>query len=102
MAPRRERAADSRPRVLDTARLLGLSPADAAELGARCRCLLDSARARFLGRRGFKVGLVSHVPFAHTADNVMLLCVARQEHEREPATTAGALCAECEALPAAT
>ena len=73
MAPRRERAAHVRPRVLEAATLLGIAPAEAAHLGACCRALMDSARASYLESCGFTVALVHHVPQTLTADNVMLL-----------------------------
>ena len=73
MAPRRERPAEIRSRVLEAARTLGVTPSEAAQLGACCRALMDSARAVHLRQRGFAVCLVNHVPFELTADNVMLL-----------------------------
>ena len=75
MAPQRERPAASRPRVLEAARLLGVSPVEASELGTCCRRLIDTARAKALERLGFTVALVHHVPFELTADNVMLLAM---------------------------
>ena len=75
MAPRRERAANCRPRVIEASKVLEVSPSEAAHLGLCCRALMDSARARFLHDRGFSVSLVHHVPNTLTADNVMLLAV---------------------------
>ena len=75
MAPRRERAATSRPKVVETAQRLGITPDEAAELGSRCRQLMDTGRARFLEQQGFKVSLVHHVPFTLTADHVALVAV---------------------------
>lgn len=72
-APRRQRSADTRPRVVAAAHQLGLTPVQAAELGVRCRHLLDSGRADYLRRNGFDVALGHHVPFALTADNLMIL-----------------------------
>ena len=72
MAPRRGKADDSRGRVLLEAQRLGVSPAEAAQLGLRCRRLMDSARLERLRHLGFDVALVEHVDFRVTADNVML------------------------------
>ena len=77
LAPRRERPAASRPRVVEMAHQLGCSPAEAAELGMRCRHLMDSCRARYLAARGFDVALVRHVGAELTGDNVMLLCTRK-------------------------
>ena len=84
MAPRRERPAATRPRVTEAAKQLGVSPAEASELGTVCRVLLDSARARHLQSVGFSVRLVHHVPFELTADNVMLIAT------RQPQAPGGA------------
>ena len=86
MAPQRERPAASRPRVLEAAKLLGVSPVEATELGTCCRRLLDTARAKALERLGFTVALVHHVPFVLTADNVMLLAM-RSGRLADPAGT---------------
>ena len=77
MAPRRERPAATRPRVVEVAKALGVSASEAAELGTRCRVLLDTGRAHYLQEQGFDVSLVQHVPFALTADHVMLVAVRR-------------------------
>lgn len=78
MAPRREKPAESRPRLVDMAQQLCISPDDAADLGMRCRVLLDSARALHLQQRGFSVALVHHVPNTLTADNLMILASRRR------------------------
>ena len=57
------------------ARRLGVAPAEAAQLGLRCRRLMDSARLLHLRGHGFDVALVEHVDFRVTADNVMLSAV---------------------------
>ena len=56
---------------------LGVSPAEAAQLGLHCRQLIDTARLLHLQRLGFEVSLVEHVDFRVTADNVMLCAVRR-------------------------
>lgn len=109
MAPRRERSPASRPRVVKTAQQLGLTPHEAAQLGSRCRQLMDSCRARFLEQRGFSVSLVHHVGLSLTADNVMILATrqgsALPTSEDAPAPcppseeTAVDLCAPCAAAP---
>ena len=73
LAPRRNKKASTRERVMDTAAELGITSDQAAELGTRCRQLLDTGRAHYLQQRGFHVVLVHHVDFSLTADNVMLL-----------------------------
>jgi hypothetical protein len=89
MAPRRERPAATRLRVVETAKELGITIDDAAELGSRCRQLMDSGRAHFLEQHGFDVVLANHVPFALTADNVMLLAMRRTMHTGTPSTRPG-------------
>ena len=76
LAPRRTEPDGGRARVLDVSARLGISVAEAGELGARCRQLMDTARALCLARRGFHVSLVQHADFAATADNVMIRAVA--------------------------
>ena len=83
MAPRRERPADSRPRVVETASQLGISPDEATDLGMKCRQLMDSGRARYLESQGFSVALVHHVGREFTADNVMLLCTRQPSRPLE-------------------
>ena len=73
MAPRRDKPATVRPRVMEAAASLGITADEAAALGSRCRQLLDTGRAHYLQRCGFDVELVQHVSFALTADNVMIL-----------------------------
>ena len=75
LAPRRNKPAASRRSVLQEAERLGVSPADAAELGVRCRALIDTGRAIFLRSRGFNADLVQHVDFRVTADNIMIRAV---------------------------
>ena len=75
LAPRREKPSASRSKGLEAAQKLGILPDEAAELGLRCRQLLDTGRARHLEARGFSVALVRHVPFTLTADNLMILAV---------------------------
>ena len=79
LAPRRERPASSRPRVVEMAQQLGCTPDEAAELGMRCRHLMDSCRARYLAAHGFDVSLVHHVGVELTGDNVMILCTRKHE-----------------------
>ena len=72
LAPRRNAPSAGRERVIREAARLGISCDAAAELGLRCRQLLDSGRALYLERLGFEVALVRHVDFRVTADNVMI------------------------------
>lgn len=76
-APRRNKPPATRQRVVQLAETLAISPDQAAELGARCRQLLDSGRAKALEQRGFAVVLEQHVDFRVTADHVMLVAVSR-------------------------
>ena len=72
LAPRRGKDDATRERVVQEAARLGVSPADAARFGLRCRQLLDTGRALYLERHGFEVSLANHVPFSVTADNVVI------------------------------
>ena len=76
LAPRRGKDDATRERVVQEAARLGVSPADAARFGLRCRQLLDTGRALYLERHGFDVSLANHVPFSVTADNVVIRCAA--------------------------
>ena len=77
MAPRRGKADHTRERVVREAARLGVTPAEAAQLGLHCRRLMDTARLLHLQQHGFSVSLCEHVDFRVTADNVMLCAVRR-------------------------
>lgn len=96
MAPRRGKADDGRERVVREAQRLGVTPAKAAQLGLRCRRLMDSARLQRLRRLGFEVSLVEHVDFRVTADNVMLSAILT------PPAAAAAAAATSTAQPSST
>ena len=89
-APRRNKPSATRERVVRLAETLGISPDEAAALGARCRQLLDTGRARALEQRGYAVSLEQHVDFSVTADHVMLLAC-------QPADPAGQQAVQAEA-----
>jgi len=76
LAPRRHRRPDDRPRVIETATLLGWSSHECEQLGLRCRQLMDTARAEYLQMRaGVSSQLVHHVAASVTADNCMIRSV---------------------------
>lgn len=77
LAPRRNKPDHTRERVVREAERLGVTCAEAAQLGLHCRQLIDTARLLHLQRHGFEVSLVEHVDFRVTADNVMLCAVRR-------------------------
>ena len=82
LAPRRTEPDGGRARALDAAARLGIPVAETGRLGARCRQLMDTARALCLARRGFRVSLVQHADFGATADNVMIRAIAPTSRAR--------------------
>lgn len=74
LAPRRLKPAHTRRNVQHAATRLKLSASACEALGLKCRALIDLGRVRRLREVGYgDAAMVAHVPFAVTADNVMLL-----------------------------